>query len=387
MGDVSRMEKSFLLMDTYENLKDSSKESFCKRLGSLEHEEFKMVSIFGETGEGKTYTLNRTFFDGEEVFKSSNEKCSSTTETGVFAALQKTMGLMCIDTKGQMNISNANYSHHQRMLLKILAVSDIVIYRTRYEGRDLKDEMYKFLGTASKAFVLYFSQALDLPRKKGPALIIFHETEYTTPLKNTINKTVEDRIRERFAGFELDTEAFSSLKYMGVKNTDRNKFAKLRDCVCTSIKPVRSPRQLSLIFKDLQVLNNKFSSELPDNQKFIFPEELFICTVNCKSCKSRCKLSNGHINGGEKEHYNSAECIYNSEYDNKKYLCIDCLKKNKRTIVNFQTQINSDGYVRGMAKYVWQGSEIKCPVCRRDIFKSRRYWYGNPSSPEDIGVV
>lgn len=29
----------------------------------------KVVSIFGNTGEGKSYTLNQIFFDGAEVFK------------------------------------------------------------------------------------------------------------------------------------------------------------------------------------------------------------------------------------------------------------------------------------------------------------------------------
>lgn len=29
----------------------------------------KVVSIFGNTGEGKSYTLNQVFFNGAEVFK------------------------------------------------------------------------------------------------------------------------------------------------------------------------------------------------------------------------------------------------------------------------------------------------------------------------------
>lgn len=31
----------------------------------------KVVSVFGNTGEGKSYTLNHTFFMGSEVFKTS----------------------------------------------------------------------------------------------------------------------------------------------------------------------------------------------------------------------------------------------------------------------------------------------------------------------------
>lgn len=71
--------------------------------------------------------------------------------------------------------------------LQILAISDIVIYRTRSER--LHSDMYDFLGTASKAFCLHFSQALQTLAMQGsanlgPTVIVFHETRHTKPLEN-----------------------------------------------------------------------------------------------------------------------------------------------------------------------------------------------------------
>lgn len=71
--------------------------------------------------------------------------------------------------------------------MQILAISDIVIYRTRSER--LHSDMYDFLGTASKAFCLHFSQALQSMSMQGsgnlgPAVIVFHETRHTKPLQN-----------------------------------------------------------------------------------------------------------------------------------------------------------------------------------------------------------
>lgn len=73
----------------------------------------------------------------------------------------------------------------QCLCLQILAISDIVVYRTRSER--LHSDMYEFLGTASTAFCKHFTQALHTMGKGsilGPAVIIFHETHYTKPLES-----------------------------------------------------------------------------------------------------------------------------------------------------------------------------------------------------------
>lgn len=148
----------------------------------------KVVSIFGNTGDGKSFTLNHTFFEGQEVFHTSDTQQSCTI--GIWAAYHKESNVITIDTEGLLGTSS-NENRRMRLLLKILAVSDVVIYRSRAErlGRD----MFKFLGDASKAFVKHFAKELEAAMAKiglktgglsslGPAVIVFHETQHTKPL-------------------------------------------------------------------------------------------------------------------------------------------------------------------------------------------------------------
>lgn len=95
---------------------------------------------------------------------------------------------MVLDTEGLLGIS-ANSNRRTRLLLKILAVSDIVIYRTKAER--LHDDLFHFLGDASKAYQEHFLQELKSVSEKrglrnvsslGPSVIIFHETMHTRPL-------------------------------------------------------------------------------------------------------------------------------------------------------------------------------------------------------------
>lgn len=76
----------------------------------------KVVSIFGNTGDGKSYTLNHTFFDGEEVFKTSSSQESCTV--GVWAAFCPSLGIIAIDTEGFLGQAS-NIHVRARMLLKV----------------------------------------------------------------------------------------------------------------------------------------------------------------------------------------------------------------------------------------------------------------------------
>ena len=72
-------------------------------------------------------------------------------------------------------------------LFQVLAVSDIVIYRTRAER--LHNDMFLFLSSASVAYLKHFTPelralssrcGLDVPLSTlGPAVIIFQETTHT----------------------------------------------------------------------------------------------------------------------------------------------------------------------------------------------------------------
>ncbi|CAD7086951.1 unnamed protein product [Hermetia illucens] len=377
-----------LLMNEQENLLVPTSDKFCKQLGCQTTDKIKVVSIFGNTGDGKSHTMNHTFFRGQEIFRTSSEQNSCTI--GVWAAMQKgeKMGVLCLDTEGLLG-TTTNPNRRMRMLLKVLAISDIVIYRTRSER--LHSDMFEFLGTASKAFCLHFETALQTiepgsAKSLGPAVIIFHETRNTKPLESSVEESAEDILRARFAKMNMDTEAFSSLRYVGVQSENRpTDYGKIIDAVQSEIEntAVRSPRQPRVVFKAIRALNEKFSGEITEKPINPFPEQYFTCTVHCESCKRRCQRSMGHDKEGE-NHFNSNLCLYQHQYENKVYLCKLCHTNGREVRVSITSQTNNDSSWYGLAKYAWSGSVIECPNCG-EIYRSRQYWYGN-KSPEDTAV-
>lgn len=179
-------EKSFLLLDGLEELRVNTPEIFAKRLGCKIDSKMKVISIFGNTGDGKSHTMNHVFFEGEEIFRTSAAQDSCTL--GVWAAYQPKLGILCLDTEGLLG-ATTNGDQRMRLLLKVLAISDIAIYRTRAER--LHRDLFTFLGTASKAFYKHFSsalQSLGLPgpaTSLGPAVFVFHETLNTQTIKSS----------------------------------------------------------------------------------------------------------------------------------------------------------------------------------------------------------
>lgn len=153
----------------------------------------KVVSIFGNTGDGKSHTLNHTFFKGKEIFCTSEAQVSCTI--GIWAAYDDKNHLLVLDSEGLL--STANDSHQRkRLLMKILAISDVIVYRTRAERLHL--DMFNFIDHASEAYLKHFTPALKAALKRGqlqvslcslgPAVVIFHETQYTDTLgTNTSN--------------------------------------------------------------------------------------------------------------------------------------------------------------------------------------------------------
>ena len=173
-----------------------NKEDFARRLACPEDETLKVVSIFGNTGDGKSHTLNHTFFSAEEVFATSTSQTSCTV--GIWAAYDEKNHLLIIDTEGLLSTSN-NSNQRKPLLMKILAVSDVIIYRTKAER--LHSDMFSFLGDASKAYLKHFSPELKAAIERGqlnlplcslgPAVVIFHETHRTEILgtqRNNLGK-------------------------------------------------------------------------------------------------------------------------------------------------------------------------------------------------------
>lgn len=254
--------KSILLLDDSEQLLIKSEKSFLTTLAIEPNRKVKVVSIFGNTGEGKSYTLNQAFFNGDGIFRTSPSQTSCTL--GVWAMYNAPMNTIFLDTEGLLGISKKEHQR-TRMLLKILAVSDIIIYRTRAER--LQRDMYTFLGGASKAYKDHFTSALKQIVAKapneaasmglGPGVIVFHETRYTDTLdaSATLNESPEDILRNNFASLNLTFDAFSFIKYVGVKTTsgptsfDELKYVVSNELDSTEIRSSRDPKYIYLTLK------------------------------------------------------------------------------------------------------------------------------------------
>ncbi|KAK7070678.1 Zinc finger FYVE domain-containing protein 1 [Halocaridina rubra] len=168
LGPVNK--ECFKIINEAEELQVQNASDLLKRMGVAKQNnlQVKVVSIFGNTGEGKSYTLNQIFFKGAEVFKTSSSQTSCTL--GIWGAYDSTSKALILDTEGLLGISNISkqrkrlllkvnppLSHHTLMPsltssvnLLVLAVSDVIIYRTRAER--LNTDMYKFLAEASRAY-------------------------------------------------------------------------------------------------------------------------------------------------------------------------------------------------------------------------------------------
>jgi zinc finger FYVE domain-containing protein 1 len=184
---------------------------------------------------------------------------------GVWTALDENHRTLVLDTEGRLGLSE-NDNIRNRLLLKILCISDIVIYRTR--ASKLPNDMFQFLSDASNAFLKYFRKELENVMKNckvdgpmstmGPTLIVFHETQHTGILKDfQAHKTAVEQLKERFETMNLSYDAYSSIEYVGSqtiggKPTD---FSEIKATIAATLdnNNIRSRRRLSVIFKALKV--------------------------------------------------------------------------------------------------------------------------------------
>uniref|UniRef100_A0A4W5QKE2 Uncharacterized protein n=1 Tax=Hucho hucho TaxID=62062 RepID=A0A4W5QKE2_9TELE len=160
---------------------------------------------------------------GREVFKTSPMQESCTM--GVWAAFDPIHKVMVIDAEGLLG-NSSNQGHRTHLLLKVLAISDIIIYRTHADR--LHDDLFKFLGDVSDAYLKHFTKelkattarcGLDVPLSTlGPAIIIFHETVHTKLLgSGNSSESVDWLLLERFRKLGCFSEAFSSIRYRGTR--------------------------------------------------------------------------------------------------------------------------------------------------------------------------
>ncbi|KAM8954188.1 zinc finger FYVE domain-containing protein 1-like isoform 3-T3 [Pelodytes ibericus] len=379
---------SFLLVDEEENLQVEDVFEFLSKLGCPPHQPVKVLCIFGNTGDGKSHTLNKTFFGGLEVFTTSPSQDSCTI--GVWAAYDPSLSLVILDTEGLLGATDKQ-SQRLRLLLKILAVSDVVIYRTRAER--LHNDMFQFLGNASKAYLKFFTPELKTLSSRcglevtlsslGPALVIFHETSRTDILGhgNKVPGQAESELQKRFHELAAPPEAFSSVRYVGVKTvTPPTDFSRLQEIARKQVtdRTTRSSRPLSHVFTALQRLTEQFSGNIPEGQipvTSFFPDEYFTCCVRCLSCRSRCKNRMNHLKDGV-PHQAEGLCQFAHEYGNKVLICKRCYEEGREVVVIPQTVSTTDNPWMGLARYAWAGYVLECRICGI-IYRSRQYWFGN----------
>ncbi|GAB1859712.1 Zinc finger FYVE domain-containing protein 1 [Camponotus japonicus] len=381
-------DKSFLLLDGYENLQVSDAEEFLKKLNCVkENTKVKVVSIFGKTGDGKSYSMNQVFFKGEEVFQTSNEQDCCTL--GVWAAFDPILNVICLDTEGVTNCENK----HTRLLLKVLAISDIVIYGI-YSER-LNRDLFTFLGAASRAYSYHFKAALQAIGQQdgisnslstlGPSIIVLHETRHTIPLTNIGSESAEDILKAKFTQMNLEIDAFNSIKYVGLQMVNNTtNYEQLRSAIEAELKntTVRSARKPQLVYNTLKNLNDQFSSEIENLSNTLFPYQYFTCPVKCLSCGNGCNNSMGHLREG-KSHSSNARCKFQCQYENSIYICKRCYRNGNEVEVTRQYEEEEQYSWYSLAKSAWSGYIINCPHCG-EIYRSRQYWYGNNS--EDIAI-
>lgn len=386
-------QESFLLIDENELMGISSAEEFAEKLGCSEDTLVKVVSIFGSIGHGKSYTLNHTFYGCREVFQTSSSQDSCTI--GIWAAYDEKRRVITLDTEGLLGVS-ANCQRRTRLLLKVLAISDIVIYRTKSER--LEDNLFTFLGDASRVYVQHFYKEMRnafqrLPElnghsltELGPVVIIFQETRDTEPLKPSSenpNQTRESIIRSRFKTLGLTTEAFSAIDYVGIQTLIRpTNFDSLKVCMKKHIKnsSTRTPRSISVIYTILKVLNEKFNGDIEQTVPSMFPNQYLTCPIQCLSCNARCINSMNHHRDGL-GHQTDTKCTYQHQFNNHLLFCRQCHERGEDVIVQPKTCSSNESPWVGLAKYAWAGYVLECPRCGI-IHRSRQYWFGNKDNWE-----
>lgn len=398
LADHENNRLSFLLLDVNDKIGVSDYHELCRKLGCDPSVNAKVVSILGNSGDGKSYALNQTFFQHEnseeEVFPTSSSSDGRCT-FGVWAAFEPRTQTLVLDTEGMLGISSTgklDENQRSRQLLKVLAISDVVIFKTRAER--IQSDLIYFLGDASKAYNNHFSNELRGMSESplGPSVIIFHETRFTKKLQDEPGgKSPETILEDHFTSLNQDISAFSHLRYFGVQREGQNgcideesqSFAKLRDIVKEELEDnsVRSARGMELIFKALCALNEKFSGDLSPTSHRSFPDEYFTCRTLCSSCDERCVLQLNH----EETHKTTKNCVYNKSLGNQNYLCLRCFQNGRRNFVVPKANSAEDGSWVGLAMYAWSGSVLECRICGV-IYRSRQHWFGN-ETPEATAVV
>ncbi|CAH8455550.1 unnamed protein product [Dicrocoelium dendriticum] len=423
--DSSAEPSSVQLVDENENIMFDDCESFADQLMCPMDQPVKVVAIVGNTGDGKSYTMNQSFFNGKKVFATSPTQTTCTM--GVWAAYLPSKRCILLDTEGMLGTA-VNQNQHRRLLLKVFAVSDLVIYLTK--APRLHTDMFTFLADASDSFAKHFRPDLEAlakrtglpwsPTQLGPAVIVFQETRHTDPLSGSsenndfypatihvnskndnprqTSDSVTNALQKRLADMKRNVESFSSLHYLGTQTKEgTTDFKPLNQLTMQLLddNSIRTPRKLEHIFCSLHLLNSRFASDIPATDQYTFVEEYFTCPARCDNCSTRCCLSVGHLlskqehqatlssaNSTGQHQHERGGCQYNPNLKNKLYYCKDCYALGIKNIV----VPKAGDSVLDAARYFYSGYVLECKR-HGIIYQSRNLWSANPEPEQTARVL
>lgn len=408
---------SVRLIDDEERILFDDVETLAWQLGCPLNRPVKLIAIVGNTGDGKSHTLNHAFCGGLDVFVTSPSQVTCTI--GIWAAYLPKDGYLLIDTEGLLGAS-PNPNRQKRLLLKVFALADVVIYRTMSDR--LHSDMFTFLADASDAFAGHFRPDLEALAERtglpwtsgelGPAVVIFQETQHTKPLDQLrgLDSVGHDLLSDRLGSAEPSSEklstlssnfisdrikamkrnvnAFSALIYVGTQTKiPPTNFQPLASRIADLVRDtsIRAPRKLIHIFHILQALNTRFSTDLPATTQ-TFVDEYFTCPAKCTSCGARCHLGVNHLIDGINhspaplDKMNPSKGLVNCRYDpvlqNKLYFCKMCYAFGQKSMMVPKSGEANAGAFSAVVQYLWCGYVLECPR-HGTIYRSRGYWSGN----------
>ncbi|XP_018648886.1 putative zinc finger protein [Schistosoma mansoni] len=366
---------SVRLIDEEERVLFEDADVLAWHLGCPADRTVKLIAIVGNTGDGKSHTLNQAFCGGADVFVTSPSQATCTI--GIWAAYLPKEGYLLIDTEGLLGAS-PNPNRQRRLLLKVFALADVVIYRTMSDR--LHSDMFTFLAGCKRCFFRTFSVSST---NNNTCTDRLGSAEPSNERMSTLSSRF---LTERLVAMRRNANAFSSLVYVGTQTkVPPTNFQPLASMVAKKIRDisVRAPRKLVHIFHILQALNTRFSSDLPCSSP-TFVEEYFTCPCKCISCGVRCCLSVNHTsnNVGHKAEYvgsngvSTSPCRYEPTLQNKLYFCKLCYAYGQKTMMVPKSGESNTNALSAVVKYLWAGYVLECPR-HGTIYRSRGYWSGN----------
>eukprot|EP00388_Colpodella_angusta_P010876 GDKJ01028133.1.p1 GENE.GDKJ01028133.1~~GDKJ01028133.1.p1 ORF type:complete len:499 (-),score=74.44 GDKJ01028133.1:64-1560(-) len=389
--------KSIQIVDGEERVCANADIDLCNLFGIQQDTPVKVISIFGNTGAGKSRLLNKIFFPDSrsDVFPETSRPQGG--PPGVYAAVWKDPQnvhdtALVLDTEGIMGVLNTveNFSLKSRLLLKILAISDVVIFRKW--GERLTSDVFQFIDESSDVFrdffreeIVQLSTTLDLPAQSfGASVIISHETVHSDLLdpesfidSDSIvvdNNSVTESSQIEVSYSVLDAQAFmkvfnrgyrnlirsqddespvfssfSSVEYFGVRSGGRlhSDLTPLRNKIFSKLRKdssLRIARPFCIVIAILQRLTILFCRDDPKDESVsarrrqfrLLPHDAFRCQAKCKGCDASCTLAMNHWN---RPHCPSSSCVassHNEEEVQMKEMKVECVYraqlKNRKII-------------------------------------------------------